>query len=83
MQFIFLHRYSWYTFCRVFSLLVNLDLKNDKDNVKAHSGDGGNNVYDVGTYYKPDNREVKISRRHRQRVRERQLNIAVVFVTLL
>ena len=40
MQFIFLHRYSWYTFCRVFSLLVNLDLKNDKDNVKAHSGDG-------------------------------------------
>ena len=40
MQFIFLHPYSWYTFCCVFSLLVNLDLNNDKDNVKAHSGDG-------------------------------------------
>ena len=40
MQFIFLHPYSWYTFCRVFSILVNFDLNNDKDNVKAHSGDG-------------------------------------------
>ena len=53
--------------------------------------------YDVGTSY--DNavptalvlrqsrfnyiREVKISLRQRQRVRERQLNIAVVFVTFL
>ena len=33
MQYIFLHPYSWYTFCRVFSVLVNLDLNNDKDNV--------------------------------------------------